>query len=188
MFWFLDPAPGVFTIYVTAMGTGSQENQDSFHMWLPLKEFLRGETYFLRPSPYTTILEPGNAREIITVSAYDDRNGSFYTSSGRGYTRQGLIKPDFAAPGVSISTALGKGTGTSLSAAISAGAAAQFLQWAIVEENQPWVGNREIRNYLIRGARRQSVSEATYRIYPNKEEGFGKLSISGTFDILAGTD
>ena len=115
-------------------------------------------------------------------------NGSFYISSGRGYTRQGLIKPDFAAPGVSISTALGKGTGTSLSAAISAGAAAQFLQWAIVEENQPWVGNREIRNYLIRGARRQSVSEATYRIYPNKEEGFGKLSISGTFDILAGTD
>lgn len=187
-FRFLDPAPGVFTIYVTAMGTGSQENQDSFHMWLPLKEFLRGETYFLRPSPYTTILEPGNAREIITVSAYDDRNGSFYISSGRGYTRQGLIKPDFAAPGVSISTALGKGTGTSLSAAISAGAAAQFLQWAIVEENQPWVGNREIRNYLIRGARRQSVSEATYRIYPNKEEGFGKLSISGTFDILAGTD
>ena len=113
-FRFLDPEPGVFTIYVTAMGTGSQENQDSFHMWLPLKEFLRGETYFLRPSPYTTILEPGNAREIITVSAYDDRNGSFYTSSGRGYTRQGLIKPDFAAPGVSISTALGKGTGTSL--------------------------------------------------------------------------
>ena len=122
------------------------------------------------------------------MSAYDDRNGSFYISSGRGYTRQGLIKPDFAAPGVSISTALSKGTGTSLSAAISAGAAAQFLQWAIVEENQPWVGNREIRNYLIRGARRQSVSEATYRIYPNKEEGFGKLSISGTFDILAGTD
>ena len=170
-FRFLDPAPGVFTIYVTAMGTGSQENQDSFHMWLPLKEFLRGETYFLRPTPYTTILEPGNAREIITVSAYDDRNG-------RGYTRQGLIKPDFAAPGVSISTALGKGTGTSLSAAISAGAAAQFLQWAIVEENQPWVGNREIRNYLIRGARRQSVSEGTYRIYPNKEEGDNGIIVS----------
>lgn len=187
-FRFEDPAPGIFTIYVTAMGTGSQENQDSFHMWLPLKEFLRGETYFLRPSPYTTILEPGNAREIITVGAYDDRNDSFYAASGRGYTRLGLVKPDFSAPGVSISTILGKRTGTSLAAAISAGAVAQFLQWAVVEGNEPAVENREIRNYLIRGARRPVASGTSYPTYPNREEGFGQLSISGTFDILAGTD
>lgn len=186
-FRFLNPTPGIWTVNVTSMGTGNNARQDgNFHMWLPLKEFLKGETYFLRSSPYTTILEPGNAREVITVNAYDDSNGSFWTESGRGYTRLGLIKPDFSAPGVNISTVLGKGTGTSLAAAITAGAAAQFLQWAVIEGNQVGVENREIRNYLIRGARRTSFVGDAMISYPNREEGFGELDISGTFDILAG--
>lgn len=185
-FRFLDPSPGIWTVQVAVMGTGGRNRTDSFHMWLPLREFLRGETYFLRPSPYTTILEPGNAREIITVGAYDDRNGSFYAASGRGYTRLGLIKPDFSAPGVAVSTWLGKRTGTSVAASLTAGAVAQFLQWAVVEENQPLVENREIRSYLIRGASRPTTADGGFNDYPNREEGFGQLSISGTFDVLAG--
>lgn len=186
-FRFLNPSAGIWTIQVTSMGTGNIPQQDaSFHMWLPITEFLKGETYFLRSSPYTTILEPGNAREVITVNAYDDTNGSFFTESGRGYTRQGLVKPDFSAPGVRISTTLGKRTGTSLAAAITAGAAAQFLQWAVTEGNEVGVENREIRNYLIRGARRSPLIGDARIEYPNREEGFGELDLSGTFDILAG--
>lgn len=185
-FRFIDPSPGIWTVNVTVMGTGGRNAGDSFHLWLPLKEFLRGETYFLRPSPYTTITEPGNAREIITVGAYDDSNGSFYAASGRGYTRLGLVKPDFVAPGVEISIVNGKRTGTSMAAALTAGAVAQFLQWSVVEANQPLVENREIRNYLIRGASRPLTGEGGQSAYPNREEGFGRLSISGTFDVLAG--
>lgn len=186
-FRFQNPSSGIWTISVTSMGTGNRGATDgSFHMWLPITSFLKGDTFFLRPSPYTTILEPGNAREVITVNAYDDSNGSFFTESGRGYTRLGLVKPDFSAPGVQVSTILGKRTGTSFAAAITAGAAAQFLQWAVIEGNEVGVENREIRNYLIRGAGRSSGIGDELVEYPNREEGFGKLDISGTFDILAG--
>lgn len=185
-FRFLDPSPGIWTVNVTVMGTGGRNSGDSFHLWLPLREFLRGETYFLQPSPYTTVLEPGNAREIITAGAYDDSNGSFYAASGRGYTRLGLVKPDFVAPGVAISTVNGKRTGTSMAAALTAGAAAQFLQWAVVEGNQPLAENRELRSYLIRGATRPAAANGGFTAYPNREEGFGQLNISGTFDVLAG--
>ena len=51
-FRFITPTQGVWTIQVTITG-GSMEN--CFHIWLPLKEFLQGDTYFLRPSPYTTL-------------------------------------------------------------------------------------------------------------------------------------
>ncbi len=180
-FRFVDPTPGVWTIQVVI--TGGRSTESTFHLWLPIADFLQGDTYFLRPSPYTTLTEPSNTRDIITISAYDDANGSFWSESGRGYTRMGQIKPDICAPGVNISTILGARTGTSVAAGIASGAAAQFMQWAVVEENRPWVESRELKSYLIRGARRSG--DLTY---PNREWGHGQLNISGTFGVLAGTN
>ncbi len=178
-FRFIDPTPGVWTIQVTI--TGGRSSESTFHIWLPITEFLHGDTYFLRSSPYTTLTEPSNARDIITTSTYVDSNGSFWSESGRGYTRIGQVKPDICAPGVNISTILGPQTGSSMAAAIATGAAAQFLQWAVVEENRPWVESRELKSYLIRGARRSADI-----MYPNREWGYGQLDISGTFGVLAG--
>lgn len=177
-FQFINPTPGVWTIQVTINGnsTGS-----TFHMWLPLTEFLQSDTYFLRPSPYTTLTEPSNTRTVISVTTYNDANDSFWADSGRGYTRMGRIKPDFAAPGVNIDTILGKRTGSSMAVAIASGAAALFLQWAVVEKNQLRVESRELKNYLIRGADRFPGID-----YPNREWGYGRLNLAGTFDVLAG--
>ena len=179
-FRFQDPTPGVWTIHVTTTGSRYQE-QGNFHIWLPLSEFLTGDTYFLRPSPYTTITEPGNAREIITTTYYQDANNSFYGESGRGFTRSGNIKPDLSTPGVNISTILGSYTGSGMGCAILSGICAQFMQWAIVEGNNEWVESRELKNYLIRGAVRNPAV-----FYPSREWGYGQVNLSGTFDVIAG--
>ena len=179
-FRFMDPTPGVWTIQVTIMG-GSSQGDGSFHIWLPITDFLQGETYFLRPSPYTTLTEPSNARDVITTTIYQSSNDSFYGESGRGFARKGDIKPDLCTPGVGIDTILGKRTGSSMGAALLSGICAQFMQWAVVEGNQQWVESRELKNYLIRGAIRQSGIT-----YPSREWGFGQSNIARTFDVIAG--
>lgn len=173
-----DPTPGIWTFRVTSVG---QMNQGEFHIWLPITDFMNAQIYFLRPDPYTTLTEPSLARDVISVSTYNAANNSFYTESGRGFSRQGISCPDFAAPGVNVSTVFGKATGSSLAACIAAGAVAQFMQWAVVELNDGNAESREIKNYFIRGASRdQSLT------YPNREFGYGRLNIAGAFDAMIG--
>ena len=150
-------------------------------MWLPIRDFLSSETYFLEPEPDITLTEPSMAREVITVTNYDYRNNSFYLESGRGFSRVGSIKPDLAAPGVEIPTPYGLRTGSCISAAVTAGAAAQFMQWAVVEKNSPLARTRDVKNYFVKGAVRMPDIE-----YPNEEWGYGRLNLVGTFDVLRG--
>ena len=173
-----DPTPGIWTFRVEASGT---VYNGEFHLWLPITQFLSAPVYFLESSPYITLTEPAMAQSIISVSAYDSSNNSFYIDSGRGFARNGAVRPDFAAPGVDIFTFRGKESGTSLAAAITAGAVAQFMQWAVVEGNDTLVESRQIKNYFIRGASRSSTIT-----YPSREWGFGRLNMVGTFDALIG--
>ncbi|MDE7352751.1 MAG: S8 family peptidase [Acetatifactor sp.] len=173
-----DPTPGIWTFQVSAVG---DIHNGVFHVWLPISQFLSAPAYFLEPSPYVTMTDPSFSKNAISVSTYDSDNNSFYINSGRGFSRTGDIKPDLAAPGVNVSTIRGKASGSSLAAAITAGAAAQFLQWAVVEENNIVVESRGIKNYLIRGASR-SFDIA----YPSREWGYGRLNMVGTFNALIG--
>ena len=93
-----DPTPGIwrFRIYT------EQEFDGSFDIWLPVRNFLKEGTYFLRPDPDITITDPGNTAIPITVASYRVADRAIYLHSGRGYTRDGTIKPDIAAPGVDI--------------------------------------------------------------------------------------
>ena len=74
-------------------------------MWLPMEEFLSGEVYFLEANPDNTLTEPGTSRHAMTVAYYNSDDNAVDINSGRGYTRDGIIKPDFAAPGVNITGA-----------------------------------------------------------------------------------
>lgn len=176
---FENPTPGIWTIIVYAE---TEVLGGRFHMWLPITDFLSAETYFLRPDPEVTLTEPSLARNVITVSTYHDKNNSFYINSGRGFASDNRIKPDIAAPGVEVSTIFGKRTGSSIAAAITAGACAQFMQWAVIEGNDPMVDSGNLRNYLIRGATRQSNIS-----YPSREWGYGSLNLENTFRWLAGS-
>lgn len=178
LFRFENPVEGIWTIRVSLVGDAME---GSFHMWLPITQFLSSNTVFLEPNPYTTITNPGYAGLALTVGGYDTGNNGLYVNTGRGFAKNGEIKPDIVAPAVGISTSEGVRSGTSFGAALTAGAAAQFFEWAITEGNQPLIRNRELKNYFLRGARRDTSLE-----YPNRDWGYGVLDILGVFDVLAG--
>ena len=173
-----DPTPGIWSFQVNSPGT---VYNGTFDMWLPITEFLDSEVYFLRPDPYITLTEPSMAPDVITVTSYNPANLSFSINSSRGFSRTGNIRPDLAAPGENVFTIEGYESGSSLAAAITAGALAQLFQWAVVQWRSPFAESRELKSYLIRGAARSS-----FLAYPNREWGYGRLDVAGTFDALIG--
>lgn len=144
-----------------------------FDLWMPISEFIQGEAVFLKPDPETTVTEPGNSTENMTAAAYDSNTQGIFLESSRGFTRNEMIKPDFAAPGVNVLGPIRGGlytrrSGSSVAAALAAGAAALLMEY-----NREYTGV-QIKNYLIRGANRDD------RSYPNREFGWGKLDIYHT--------
>lgn len=141
-----------------------------FDLWMPISPFIQGEAAFLKPDPETTITEPGNSSENMTVGAYSTETEGIYLDSSRGFTRGGRVKPDFAAPGVNVRGPIRGGlytarSGTSVAAALSAGVAVLMMEY-----DSGYTGV-QIKNYLIRGAKRDA------RQYPNTELGWGKVDI-----------
>lgn len=177
-FRFANPTQGIWTIRVNS---ANDITRGSFHIWLPMTQFLSEDTYFLEPNPEVTLTEPAYTQRAVTITSYNDMNNSLYGNAGRGFSRDGYPKPDVAAPGVNVSTILGNRTGSSMAAAIASGAAAQILQWAVVERNNIFADSQSVRNYMIRGAVRENTLS-----YPNAEWGYGRLNIQGVFEFLAG--
>ena len=180
---FQNPSQGIWNVRVYA----EDVLHGAYDMWLPMEEFLTGDVYFIRSNPDTTITVPGNARYPITVGGYDSRNNSAFLDSGRGYTVGGVIKPDLVAPAVEV---LGAGarnrfvaqTGTSAAAAITSGAVALLMEWAIVRGNYTRINAGEIKSILVRGAARDNQ-----RLYPNREWGNGRLDLYEAFNGLRST-
>lgn len=163
VFRIVQPTAGVWTFRIEIQGS---IGYGYINMWLPITPFLKTDVYFLNSTPYVTLTEPSLADNVITVSAYDAGNNSFYIDSGRGFARGGRLKPDIAAPGVDVSTVLGARTGSCMAAAITAGGAAQFMQWAVIEGNDVLAQSMEVKAYFVRGAARSADI-----IYPNRSWG-----------------
>lgn len=177
---FIRPTAGVWRIRVY----GNETNLGPYDMWLPIRNFLDNATYFLKPNPYLTLTEPSTADLVISVGAYQASDVSYFLESGRGFTRNDRIKPDFLAPGVNIQGTVYPGryenrSGTSLAAAITAGAVAQIFTWAFTQGNDNNISSSVIKNYFIRGADRKSFLE-----YPNEQWGYGSLNLYQTFERL----
>ena len=175
---FENPMSGIWRILIR----NSLDIRETFHIWLPVRGFISDETYFLRPDPDTTITDPGNARYPITVTAYDHTKNSIYIHASRGYSLSGRIKPDLAAPGVNILGASVSGrrltrmSGTSVSAAHLAGAAAILLNWGVLNANYPYLNTPVLKSIFVRGAQRNPALT-----YPNREFGYGTLNLYKAF-------
>lgn len=170
-----DPSPGIWKIRLF------KENvlNGRYDIWLPMERFIREDTKFLNPDPYTTICEPGNASGPMTVTAYDHRNDTLYFQSSRGYTRDDRVKPDFAAPGVNVQGPFLNGrygtvTGTSVSAAVAAGCAVLLLSY------RSFYTGLQVKNILVKGAERNQL------LYPNREWGYGRINIYDSLVSLSG--
>lgn len=155
-----------------------------YDAYLVSRQLLAPETKFLRPDPYVTLSTPSTATQTITVAAYNQSNNSVVGLSGRGYTRDGKIKPDIAAGGVNaLVTSVGGGTqtitGTSVAAAVTAGCCSLIYEWGIVEGNDPSLYSPKLKTYLIRGTEKRLGDT-----YPNREWGYGMLNLKGVFDNI----
>ena len=153
------PTAGIWSIRVYG------DNQ-SYNVYLPISQFIYENTYILEPDPNITIVDPALANGALTTGLYNPVNGALYINNGRGFARNGAIKPDIA---------------TALSSGITAGAACQFLNWGIVEGKDAELRATDIKSYLIRGAVRDNAIP-----YPDRQWGYGKMDVYNSFEVIRG--
>lgn len=175
---FDGPLSGIWSVNVQ----GVQLGDGIFHAWLMQQDFLSGEVFFLRSNPDVTITEPGNAPSVACAAYYNGANKGVAVSSGRGYTRTNLIKPDFAALGVNVLGVNLRGqfverSGSSIATAITAGAEALLMEWLM--RRGETVDSLQLKNMLILGTVRPDRQS-----FPNREWGNGLLNLYQTFDAL----
>lgn len=175
-----NPTEGIWKVIVTPI----QVAEGTFHLWLPMTEFLQNEVYFLESNPDYTITEPGSAITGMTVGFYNGNDNSVAISSGRGYTRNRAIKPNFVAPGVNVTGAVARNlfaqrTGSSIAAGITAGASALLLEWIVYQLQEGAADSIQIRNLLTLGTQRNDNET-----YPNQTWGYGRLNLYQVFEEL----
>lgn len=177
---FTNPAEGIWRFQVYSSGNLSF----SYHSWLPIESFLSRETHFIEPNPEYTLTSPGNTYIPIVTTAYNNANQTLYINASRGFMRNNSIAPTLAAPGVeligpAIPSGYKRASGTSVAATHTAGVGAMLLEWGIINGNNLQISTVQIRNLLIRGAKRDPN-----QVYPNKEWGYGILDLFNAYNVF----
>lgn len=177
---FRNPTPGIWSLRVY----GDRILNGRFDIWLPMEKFIEEETYFLSPDPEITLSSMATTSSLIVAANYNHYNDSLYIHSSRGYTASGFIKPDIAAPGVNVFGPLpggryGQMTGSSVSAAHAAGAAALLAEWGLLRVIIVNMDGNDIRRLLIQGAVQKGSDE-----FPNRGWGYGAMNLKNTFETL----
>lgn len=175
-----NPTPGIWKFLVYA----EEGKSRTYNMWMPLRKFLRPETYFLIGESKNTITVPGNNNLVMTMTAYNHLNNSIYAEASRGYLSRNRGEPDLAAPGVNV---MGPGlqndflrkTGTSVAAAHAAGVMALFLQWNIQNYDLGIFYAGQIQSVFLKAAIRNLQLE-----YPNIIWGYGVMNIEEVFNAF----
>ncbi len=169
---------GIWKLYLQAENRGAEV---TYNCYLPIDTFSDGKIEFLSPVSEQTVTAPGNALQVCTVGCYDGPSGRIYPPSGK---RTVSVKPEFCAPGVDVNAynAITRGltafTGTSVSAAVTAGAAALIMQWAAVENNGPYITGTGLKQLIITGCRPMSA------YVPDSQWGYGALDVFGSFEAI----
>lgn len=174
---FQNPSQGIWRIRIVNKSFIS----GVFHLWLPITGLVDPEIRFYDPSADTTLVIPSCAAAIITTSTYNAANNSLFANSGRGFTRNGLIKPDFASPGVAVSAPAVNGqytalTGSCASAALTSGAAALLAESGLRQSTPRYFTAEELKSLFLRGTRRSNIYT-----YPNREWGYGTMDLYESF-------
>lgn len=158
-------------------------------LWLPVQAATSSNVEFLSASPFTTMTIPSTADNVISVGAYNQQNLTYANFSGRGYTRDGRVKPDLVAPGVNINLPVPGGTyqiksGTSFATPFVSAAAAMLMQWGISDGNDPFMYGEKVNIALRQGATRLPG----YKTYPNEYVGYGALCVRDSLTYIQNTN
>jgi len=185
--------PGRWSLHLR----GDQITAGEFHVWI--ERTARGsggvEQSRFTPAdndPTCTISVPGTARWIITAGSYvtrfnnDATLGDLSRFSSRGPSRYGLRKPELAAPGEAIVSALSSASqdtpfvqgytrmpGTSMAAPHVAGVA------ALVLEINPQFTCDQVKQLLVQAARRDGAAASA----PDDSFGSGRLTAQRAVEL-----
>ena len=179
-FRFRNPAEGIWRIGVQPLHI----LDGIFHLWISMQEFLDGNVYFMESNPDYTVTDPGSTRGAMTVAYYNGQENSVDINSGRGYTRNRMIKPDYAVPGVQVTGTAGgdrfvSRSGSSVATGIAAGASALILEWLKGQPASRGATTSQVANIIILGTNQETLPE-----FPNKEWGYGTMDIYQSLDRL----
>ncbi|HKM04772.1 MAG TPA: S8 family peptidase [Lachnospiraceae bacterium] len=177
---FQNPMEGIWRFRVYS----SINIEPKFNIWLPIVNFLEKDTYFLVSDPFITLTIPANTLIPIIATCYNYVNQNLFVEASRGYAVNDLINPSFAAPGVNMVVPAQNNdytiaSGTSISAGFTTGVVALILEWGIVKGNKTQLDTLQVKNFLIRGARRVPTM-----VYPNRDWGYGVLDVYNAFRSL----
>lgn len=177
---FEQPVEGNWIIRVYNRG----ETNVSFHMWLPISNVLANNITFLKPNPETTLTVPSDADSSITTGFYNAYTNGIVTESGRGFTRDNLVKPNVITPGVNVTAPSSNDqfrpfSGSSAASALLAGGIAQLQQWRLDADIPSIINANSMNAYITRGAIRENEMN-----YPNPISGYGKTNIYNVFQSL----
>ncbi|MCC8103186.1 MAG: S8 family peptidase [Clostridiales bacterium] len=174
---FQNPTPGIWRIRIVS----SAPSNGFFHLWLPIHGFVDPQIRFLTPDADTTLVIPSCAMSPVSAGTWNAYNNSLFLHSGRGYTRNGIVKPDFVSPGVQVTCPAAGGsytsiTGSCAAAAVTAGAAALLFEIGLRQNPPRYFFAEELKNLFLRGVRQRGSLA-----YPNQNWGNGEMNLSGIF-------
>lgn len=188
-------------IFILFQGQGSAITNGDWRFILTAQSVLIGDYYiwgsiireegdrtrFLNTRIENTITSPSTAEKITSVAAYNGRTLQIASFSGRGYTLDTRIKPELAAPGVTVTVPAANSetfyttlSGTSVASAFVAGAYLLMLNYGILELGDIDFYGDVLKSYLLKGAQR-ATSNAPY---PNNTWGYGTLCIESALILM----
>ena len=177
---FYDLRPGVWKLRLI----GDLILDGKYNAWIPQQGISIGGTRFIPSDIYGTITNPGTSDLIITAAAYNQNNNNIVDYSGLALINDYIDVINVAAGGVDAVTVAPNNrtsvfNGTSVSAAIVAGACTLLFEWGIVDGNDPFMYSQTIATYLSRGTIKRAGD-----IYPNAQWGYGILNILTMFQNM----
>ncbi|HEX9024894.1 MAG TPA: S8 family peptidase [Clostridium sp.] len=177
---FTDIKEGIWNLILT----GESILDGKFNAWIPQEGVSIGGTRFISSDPYGTIMNPATSEYIMTAAGYNQNNNSILSYSGMAFLDDYINRIDVAAGSVNALTVAPNNTtaivnGTSVSAAILAGACAMLFEWGIIDGNDPNMYSQTIKAYIAKGAVQRSGD-----VYPNPQWGYGILNIFKMFQHM----
>lgn len=178
--YFHDIRPGIWKIRIRLrLGKMAEYNA-----WLPQRGLTLPGTRFISSDQYGTLTIPGDSEFIITVAAYNQNNNNLLAYSGVALRNAYKDVIDFAAGGVNtmtvgINNKVDIINGTSLAAAIGAGACVLLFEWGIVDKNYSYMYSQSIKTFLNRGTLKRPGD-----MYPNPQLGYGIINFYKIFENM----
>lgn len=158
-----------------------------YNIWGSSIDPIERLTRFLESDPYVTLTIPSTSQTVTSVGGLDGRTGKILNFSGRGYTSDGRVKPDVAAPASAIMapTSLVLNdyalvTGTSAAAAFVAGGYALLLEYGVLKQPDSYYYGEILKAYVIKGAKRLPAQGP----YPNRLWGYGGMCVQSVLETL----